>query len=82
MNDIINQNSVPGIGISGVVMCPYFRGTCLKGGCELWIELDYGKQKVGRCAHAWKPIIDIEFRETIKKELQNIKSADYGVEFK
>lgn len=60
-----NQDSVPGIGMGGIVMCPYFKGTCLKGGCELWVELDYGERKVGRCAHAWQPIVTVQLRQEL-----------------
>jgi len=62
-----SEPDTPGIGVAGVVMCPYFRGACLKNGCEMWVELMYGKQKVGRCAIAWMPILTTELRQEIEK---------------
>lgn len=65
------QPSVPGIGMGGIVMCPYMRGPCLKGGCELWVELSYGPNKVGRCAVAYQTIIGVELRQ----ELERLRTA-------
>jgi hypothetical protein len=68
--DVIRkEESVPGIGLAGVVMCPFGfqRGPCLKGGCEMWVELSYGPQKVGRCSIAWTAIILPELRASIDK---------------
>ncbi len=64
----------PGIGVAGVVMCPYFRGACLKNGCEMWVELMYGQQKVGRCTFAWQSVLLTEIRQAIDRlhnETQN-----------
>jgi len=73
----IRQNdklqSVPGIGIAGLVMCPYFKSTCLKHGCELWVELNYGEQKVARCSIAWQSILITELRLEIEKLRKGIK---------
>ena len=65
-NNIIPQDqnapSVPGIGMGGVTMCPFGfqKSPCLKQGCELWVELFYDKQKVGRCSLAWNAVIATE----------------------
>lgn len=73
MNDLINnQNNdltTPGIGMGGIVMCPFGfqKSPCLKSGCEMWVELNYGKQKVARCALAWIPIVTVELRQEIVK---------------
>ena len=66
----------PGIGVAGVVMCPYgFQKTaCVKGGCEMWVELMYGEQKVGRCALSWNAILQAETRQEISKLREDIKS--------
>ena len=64
------QQQVPGFGVSGNVMCPYsFMGpkSCMKGGCELWVELDYSGQKVGRCSLAWGAILKVETRVELSK---------------
>ena len=64
------EPSIPGIGISGTIMCPqgFQKSPCLKGGCEYWVELQYGeKNSVGRCAVAWKAILSVELRESIDK---------------
>ena len=37
-----------------------FKGACLKGGCELWVELNYDETKVGRCAIAWQPVVTVD----------------------
>ena len=72
--------SVPGIGIGGQVMCPYFRGPCLKGGCELWVELYYGENKVGRCSHAYQPIVIAELRQELLKarKVQDAEVSEEG----
>ena len=67
MGKELMKESVPGIGTSGIVMCPYFRSACLKGGCELWMELLYDGKPVGRCSLAWNPKLMIELRESIDK---------------
>jgi len=70
----------PGIGVAGVVMCPYFRGACLKSGCEMWVELMYGEQKVGRCALAWQAILLTELRQSIdnlKNKLETIENNEH-----
>ena len=69
----------PGIGVAGVVMCPYFRGACLKSGCELWVELMYGDKKVGRCALAWNAVLQTELRQEVEKlrqEVRKLKNND------
>lgn len=40
---------------------------CIKQQCEFWIELTYGKQKVGRCAISYLPILLVETRQAIDK---------------
>ena len=59
----------PGIGVSGTVMCPigFTPHPCLKGGCEFWVPLNYGKEKVARCALAWNPVLSTELRESVDK---------------
>ncbi|RKZ25659.1 hypothetical protein DRQ26_05565 [bacterium] len=74
-NKVKQEIDTPGIGVAGVVMCPYFRGACLKSGCELWVELTYGKQKVGRCALAWQAILSTELRQSIDN-IRSEKSSD------
>ena len=72
-----SEVDTPGIGVAGVVMCPYFRGPCLKSGCELWVELRYGDKKVGRCSIAWQSILQTELRQEIEKlrqEIERLKS--------
>ena len=64
----------PGIGVAGIVMCPEFKSPCLKGGCEYWVELNYGKQKVGRCANAWKPKLAVEIREELERLRKSIEA--------
>jgi hypothetical protein len=59
--------SVPGFGVSGLVMCPFFKGACLKGGCELWVELKQGDIFVARCTLAWLTVLSIETRGAIEK---------------
>ena len=57
----------PGIGIAGLVMCPFFKGACLKGGCELWVELKYEDTFVARCSLAWLAVLATETRQAIDK---------------
>lgn len=64
----------PGIGISGMVMCPFFKGACLKGGCELFVELKCGDTFVARCSLAWLAVLSIETRQAIDK--LNIKKEE------
>lgn len=59
--------STPGIGVSGIVMCPLFKGVCMKHGCEFWVELHYGDQYVGRCSLAWNTILMTELRQSVDK---------------
>ena len=61
------KETIPGIGFSGIVMCPYFKGVCLKQGCELFIELNYGEHKVARCSIAWQAILLVEQRQELEK---------------
>jgi len=69
------QPLVPGVGVAGVVMCPYGfqRGVCMKGGCELWVELTYVDQKVGRCAHSWNAVLSVENRQAIDRLVEAVK---------
>ncbi|MBU0598969.1 hypothetical protein KKF61_08365 [Patescibacteria group bacterium] len=70
MNDIIKENrqpSAPGIGVAGLVMCPFFKGACLKGGCELWVELKQNDIFIARCSLAWMTILATETRQSIDK---------------
>jgi len=61
---------VPGIGLAGTTMCPFMSvvhpAPCLKGGCELWVELNYGTQRVGRCSLAWVSVLSTEVRGAIE----------------
>lgn len=80
MSEIIPKESaplaVPGIGVAGVVMCPFgFQKTpCLKGGCEWWVELKVNDTNVARCAMAWGPVLLVELRQEIERLGQNAKS--------
>jgi hypothetical protein len=60
---------VPGIGMAGMVMCPFGfqRSPCMKNGCEMWMELYYNKQPVGRCSLAWPAKLMVELREAVDK---------------
>ena len=69
-----NYPSVPGIGVAGVVMCPYFRGACLKSGCELWVELRQGENVVGRCTLSWQAILLTEIRQSIDNFREELES--------
>ena len=69
-NELVKKEpSVPGIGVSGMVMCPYGfqKSPCLKSGCEMWIELNQSGIQVGRCSFAWQTILLIELRQSIEK---------------
>jgi len=61
---------VPGVGLAGTVICPFMsvvhQAPCVKGGCELWVELNYGKQRVGRCSLAWMAVLSTEVRGAIE----------------
>lgn len=61
------EPTVPGIGMSGIVMCPFFKGACLKNGCELWVELKYSETTVARCSLAWLAVLSTETRAAIDK---------------
>jgi len=68
MNELVrNEPSLPGIGVAGLVMCPFFKGACLKGGCELWVELKCGEIFVARCSMAWLAVLATETRQSIDK---------------
>lgn len=68
--------TIPGLGVSGLVLCPFgFQKTqCVKQACELWTELETDvngeKIKVGRCAISWMPILSIENRLAIEKNIR------------
>ncbi len=64
------QPLVPGIGVAGQVSCPLsFMAVkqCCKQACEWWVELEYGKQKVARCAIPWLAVLSTEMRQAIDK---------------
>ena len=67
---------VPGIGLAGATMCPFMSvvhtAPCLKGGCELWVELQYGERKVGRCSLAWLAVLSTETRGAISHLSEHI----------
>ena len=69
---------IPGIGVSGMVMCPFFKGACLKGGCELFVELNCGGTFVARCTLSWLSVLSIEMREAIDKLKGNLKDNKIG----
>jgi len=67
---------VPGFGVAGFVSCPLsFMAPkqCIKQGCEWWVELDYGKQKVARCAISWLAVLSTEVRGAIDSLSQEKK---------
>ena len=75
--------SVPGIGVGGLVMCPFGfqRSPCLKQGCELWVELTYNggtprERQVGRCSLAWNAILQTE----MTREMERLRRALVPVE--
>jgi len=57
----------PGIAVGGVVFCPFFKGACLKGGCELFVELKQGEQYVARCTFSWMSVLSTEVRGAIDR---------------
>lgn len=64
--------SVPGVGSegsAGITFCPYgfSRSPCLKQGCEMWVELNYGPKIVARCSIAWQAILMVETRQEIAR---------------
>jgi len=67
------KDTIPGLcQESGMVMCPFFKGACLKSACELWVELTYSantenERKVARCSLAWISILSPEIRASIDK---------------
>jgi hypothetical protein len=70
---------VPGVGYAGQTICPFMSvvhpAPCVKGGCELWVELTYGagtphEQRVGRCSLAWLTILGPETRMAIERLAQ------------
>jgi len=67
-------DTTPGIGMAGLVLCPYFKGACMKQGCEMWVTLTYVDKKVGRCSFAWQSIIKTELRESVDKLTKVISS--------
>lgn len=79
MNELIKkEETIPGFGIAGMVMCPFMSIThpaqCLKHGCELWVELKYEDKTVGRCAKAWNALLSTETRQSIDKLRDTISS--------
>jgi hypothetical protein len=60
-------SNTPGIGVAGKTLCPLTNGMCQKDACELWVELTYGEQKVGRCSYAWQAVLLTEVRTEIEK---------------
>lgn len=72
----IQEQGVPGLGVSGLVLCPFFRSACLKGGCELWVELLYDGKPVGRCAFPWNSKLLIELRESTDRLSAVMEKAD------
>lgn len=68
MQEITKKESMtPGIGVAGLVLCPFYKSPCLKQGCEMWVELNYEKTKVARCSFAWLSILATETRGAIDK---------------
>jgi len=68
MGEVVKREpATPGIGIAGLVMCPFFKGACLKAGCELWVELTQGGSLVARCSLAWIAVLTTETRRSIDK---------------
>jgi len=70
------QPTIPGIGVSGMVMCPFFKGACLKQGCELWVELNAEKTRVARCSFAWLSVLTTEITGEIKSLKETLKSGN------
>ena len=88
-NEMVKKEpSVPGIGMSGLVMCPFglAKAQCIKNGCELWLELTMNngtenEQIVGRCSVAWQPFLQIETRQAVDRLINIInKFSNKGVE--
>ncbi len=72
-NEIMKKEpATPGFGVAGMVMCPFFKGVCMKQGCELWVELKCGENFVGRCTMSWLSILNVEVRQAIT----NLKISD------
>lgn len=68
MNELIERpQTTPGIGMGGMVMCPFFKSPCFKQGCELWVELKYADKTVARCSLAWLAVLSTETRQAIDK---------------
>ena len=61
--------AIPGIGVSGAVFCPFGfqKGLCVKNGCEMWLELFYKDEPVGRCSFPWGVKVIVDIRESIDK---------------
>jgi len=57
----------PGIGVAGQVFCPLTKSICLKSGCEWWVELYYGEQRVGRCTASWLSVLIPELRQELER---------------
>ena len=72
------QGNIPGIGVSGLVMCPFGfqRMPCFKHGCELWVELNYDKKKVGRCSLSWSSILATEITQQLVQLNKKINSKE------
>jgi len=74
------RSLVPGIETAGTVICPILSMArdfaCKKGGCEWWVELNYGKQKVARCSIAWISKLSTEIREAIDRGNINGKTTE------
>ncbi len=66
-NNITTKDQVPGFGVAGMVMCPFFKNICMKQGCELWVEFTCGENKVARCSFAWLAVVSTEIRGSIDK---------------
>ncbi len=62
---------IPGMGMAGQTICPFMSVVrvqpCMKGACELWVELKYGEQKVARCSLSWLAVLNTETRQAIEK---------------
>lgn len=79
LKKVEEQPLIPGFGVAGIVMCPFMSLThpaqCMKQGCELWVELQCGENKVARCSLAWLAVLATETRTAIDK-LRNIKPTE------
>ena len=82
--EIIKEKSmIPGFGATGnagIVMCPLFKGVCMKQGCELFVELKCGDIFVARCSISWLAILSTETRQSIDKltDKLNVMSSNEG----